>query len=108
MGAAVGFAKKQEHSGRFDALLFIMTLKFFLIVLLFHTYGLLLPWYNRLEINIFPNHKNCSEYFMDMNFAFFALIVIVSVVTIYSLLKKTNQHLQRIEDLLFQMIEKKV
>ncbi|GED30928.1 hypothetical protein [Brevibacillus centrosporus] len=44
---------------------------------------------------------------MDINFAFFAIIVIVSVINIYYLLKKTNQHLQRIEELLSQMIEKK-
>ncbi|WP_289140071.1 hypothetical protein [uncultured Brevibacillus sp.] len=37
----------------------------------------------------------------------FAIVVMISIVNLYYLLKQTNQHLQRIEDLLTQLIDKK-
>ncbi|WP_409175531.1 hypothetical protein [Brevibacillus fortis] len=36
----------------------------------------------------------------------FGFVVMISIVNLYYLLKQTNQHLQRIEDLLTKLIDK--
>jgi|GEM_PF-2990973 len=37
----------------------------------------------------------------------FVIVVMVSIVNLYYLHKKTNEHLQRIEELLIKLVEKK-
>ncbi len=37
----------------------------------------------------------------------FGFVVMISLVNLYYMLKQTNQHLQRIEDLLTKLIDKK-
>lgn len=37
----------------------------------------------------------------------FGIVVMIALVNLYYLLKQTNQHLQRIEDLLTRLIDKK-
>ncbi|WP_255413028.1 MULTISPECIES: hypothetical protein [unclassified Brevibacillus] len=42
-----------------------------------------------------------------MDVLVFGIVVMISIVNLYYLLKQTNRHLQRIEDLLTKLIDKK-